>query len=418
MPNALRGALKQPDVRKRILVTLAAISLYQVGAHIPAPFTSPTNIEQCSMGDTGALSLMNLFSGGAFGALSVFALGVMPYITASIVMQLMGVVFPALEELRTAGGIRGAKHKRYTWALAAILGFMQAFGVAGTANTVTFAHCPHDVIPDASLWKIALIALVMTVGVGLIIALAEYVTKYGLGQGMSILVFAGVVASLPTLVASIQGLASVGAQIAVLVTIGLMAVVVVWVEGIQRRIPLTYARKNVRHTQRTYLPMKLNMANVVPVIFATSILSLPGAIALAFGKDGGRWANTSHPVYLALLGALIVFFAFFYVSITFKPKEIADNINQNAGTIPGLRPGIPTEKFLEGISKRLTLVGSLYLVGVVLIPIIVFRQVGLVNATIGGTSLIIMVGVAISTLKSLESHLTRHHYDSFLKGVR
>lgn len=428
MLKALISAFRTPDLRRKLLFTMMIMVIYRLGTFIPAPFVSYENVKQCldQQGTADILTMMNMFSGGAMLQLSVFALGIMPYITASIIVQLMRVVIPRFEELHKEGQSGTAKLTEYTRYFTIFLALMQSAVMVSVANGALFPGCQVDPIPDASPGRSIMAILAMTAGTGLIMWLAELITERGVGNGMSLLIFTGIAASFPTMIATVGrsdgGLSRVLIVLAMFLAITL---VVVFVEQSQRRIPVQYAKRVVgRRTYggtSTYIPLKINMANVIPVIFASSILSLPQMIT-QFGDQNAGWVQwlqanflPSSPWYLLTFFLLIVFFAFFYTSITFNPEDVADNMKRYGGFIPGIRAGQPTADYLRYVINRINWVGALYLATIALIPQIVFNQMGIVSMAFGGTSIIILVGVGLQTVKDIDAQLQQRHYEGFLR---
>ena len=428
MIQAFAAAFRTPDLRRKLLFTMAIMAIYRLGTFIPAPFVSIRNVRTCmdQSGSGDFLSMVNLFSGGAMMQLSVFSLGIMPYITSSIIIQLMRVVIPRFEELHKEGQSGTAKLTEYTRYLTIGLAVLQSAVVVSVANTQLFQGCSVEPFPEATPLKYALTILTMTAGTGLIMWLAELITENGVGQGMSILIFTGIAASFPQMLFRVtQSNGGWGAAILVLALILAITVVVVFVEQSQRRIPVQYAKRVIgRRTyggSTTYLPIRINMANVIPVIFASSILMLPSMIA-TFGDSSSGWViwinrylHSGAPLYFAMFAALIFAFAFFYTSITFNTEEVADNMKRYGGFIPGIRAGRPTAEYLQYVSSRLTWVGATYLTVIAMVPVIVFSQMGIMGGGFGGTSIIILVGVGLQTVKDINSQLQQRHYDGFLR---
>ncbi len=428
MIKAFAAAFRTPDLRRKLLFTMVIMAIYRLGTFIPTPGVSIRNVQMCmdQSGSGDFLSMVNLFSGGAMMQLSVFSLGIMPYITASIIVQLMRVVIPRFEELHKEGQSGTAKLTEYTRYLTIGLGILQSSVVISVANNQLFQGCTVDPIPNADPLTYVLAILTMTAGTGLIMWMAELITERGVGQGMSILIFTGIAASFPTLLLNVSQ--SDGGWWAVVLVLALflaITVVVVFVEQSQRRIPVQYAKRVIgRRTyggSTTYLPIRINMANVIPVIFASSILMLPTMI-VSFADPTSTWAqwislhmNNGSPLYLALFALLIVFFAFFYTSITFNTEEVADNMKRYGGFIPGIRAGRPTAEYLQYVSNRITWVGAFYLAIIALLPTIVFSQLGIMRGGFGGTSIIILVGVGLQTVKDINAQLQQRHYDGFLR---
>ncbi|MCF2706916.1 preprotein translocase subunit SecY [Arcanobacterium haemolyticum] len=428
MIKAFAAAFRTPDLRRKLLFTMAIMVIYRLGTYIPAPFVSIKNVRECmtQSGTGDFLSMINLFSGGAMLQLSVFALGIMPYITASIIIQLMRVVIPRFEELHKEGQSGTAKLTEYTRYLTIGLGVLQSSVVVSVANSNLFQACNVDPIPGANPFKILMAILAMTAGTGLIMWLAELITERGVGNGMSILIFTGICANFPTMLINVIR-SDKGVMGAILVVAMFLAItaVVTFVEQSQRRIPVQYAKRVIgRRTyggSTTYLPIKINMANVIPVIFASSILMLPGMIA-QFGDQTAGWVqwinrylSSGSVGYLVLYALLIIFFAFFYTSITFNTEEVADNMKRYGGFIPGIRAGKPTADYLSYVSNRITWVGAIYLAIVALTPTIMFSQMGIMGGSFGGTSIMILVGVGLQTVKDIDAQLQQRHYDGFLR---
>ncbi|MFN5558570.1 MAG: preprotein translocase subunit SecY [Rhodoluna sp.] len=440
MFSAIQRAFTTPDLRNKLLFTLAIVAIYRLGSFIPAPFVNYENVQQCLKAGTtstsGIYELVNLFSGGALLQLSIFALGIMPYITASIITQLLRVVIPRFETLYKEGQAGQAKITQYTRYLTIGLGLLQSttlIAVARQGGGALFGtNCSGSLFSDNSWWAISLMIITMTAGTGLIMWLAELITERGIGNGMSLLIFASIAARFP---ASLSGIAQSRSIEVLLGVIGVGVVIVllvILVEQSQRRIPVQYAKRMVgKRTyggQATYLPIKVNMAGVVPVIFASSLLYLPGLIAQFNGPDANGkiadwviWINNNltqgdHPLYMLMYFLMIVAFTYFYVSITFNPEEVSENMKQYGGVIPGIRAGTPTTEYLEYVLSRITLPGSLYLGIVALIPLFALT---LLNANqdfpFGGTSILIIVGVGLETVKQISAQMQQRNYEGLLK---
>ena len=399
MFSAIARVFRTPDLRRKIAFTLAIIALYRLGAHIPAPFVDFPNVQSCldqSAGTQGLLSLVNLFSGGALLQLSIFALGVMPYITATIIVQLLRVVIPHFETLYKEGQAGQARLTQYTRYLTIALALLQSTTLVTVARsgalfgTTNVPECEQLLTNDV-WWAQLLMIITMTAGTGLIMWFAELVTERGIGNGMSLLIFTSIAATFP---ASLWAIAqSRGFEVFLLVlAVGIVVVgLVVFVEQSQRRIPVQYAKRMVGRRMyggtSTYIPLKVNMAGVIPVIFASSLLALPGLIAQfntrADGNNPGwvQWVQDNlvkgdHPIYMATYVALILFFTFFYVSITFNPTEVAENMKKYGGFIPGIRAGRPTAEYLNYVLTRITVPGAIYLAAISLIPLVALVLVG------------------------------------------
>ena len=432
MLTAFARAFRTPDLRKKLLFTLAVISLFRLGSLIPTPGVSYPNVQQClslSKGNS-LLGLVNMFSGGALLQLSIFALGIMPYITASIIVQLLTVVIPRFEELKKEGQQGTSKLTKYTRYLTIGLAVLQSTTLVSIARTQgrLFSNCSADLVPSNSLFTILIMVLTMTAGTGLIMWLGELITDKGVGNGMSLLIFTQIAAGFPSSLWAIRSTKGWGVFILV-IAVGLVIVaLVVFVEQSQRRVPVQYAKRMIGRRQyggtSTYIPLKVNQAGVIPVIFASSLLYLPALIAQFQSDQTAGWVvfitnylvRGDHPLYMALYFGLIVFFTYFYVAITFNPDEVADNMKKYGGFIPGIRAGRPTAEYLDYILTRITLPGAIYLGLLSLIPLI---ALALVNANqnfpFGGTSILIIVGVGLETVKQIESQLQQRHYEGFLR---
>ena len=432
MLTAFARAFRTPDLRKKLLFTLAVIALFRLGSLIPTPGVSYPNVQQClslSKGNS-LLGLVNMFSGGALLQLSIFALGIMPYITASIIVQLLTVVIPRFEELKKEGQQGTSKLTQYTRYLTIGLAVLQSTTLVSIARTPgrLFSNCAADLVPSNSLFTILIMVLTMTAGTGLIMWLGELITDKGVGNGMSLLIFTQIAAGFPGSLWAIRSTKGWGVFILV-IAVGLVIVaLVVFVEQSQRRVPVQYAKRMIGRRQyggtSTYIPLKVNQAGVIPVIFASSLLYLPALIAQFQSDQTAGWVvfitnylvRGDHPLYMALYFGLIVFFTYFYVAITFNPDEVADNRKKYGGCIPGSRAGRPTAEYLDYILTRITLPGAIYLGLLSLIPLI---ALALVNANqnfpFGGTSILIIVGVGLETVKQIESQLQQRHYEGFLR---
>ncbi|WP_197374373.1 preprotein translocase subunit SecY [Mycolicibacterium baixiangningiae] len=441
MLSAFISSLRTADLRRKILFTLGVVLLYRAGASLPSPGVNYPNVQECiaqvSGGDSGQIySLINLFSGGALLQLSVFAVGVMPYITASIIVQLLTVVIPRFEQLRKEGQSGQAKMTQYTRYLAVALAVLQSTSiVALAANGGLLQGCALDIINDQAIFSLLVIVLVMTAGATLVMWMGELVTERGIGNGMSLLIFASIAAAMPGEGKSI--LDSRGGMVFTLVCVAALIIIigVVFVEQGQRRIPVQYAKRMVGRRMyggtSTYLPLKVNQAGVIPVIFASSLIYIPHLITQLIqsgsSNPGTGWwerivaeylTDPSSPWYISLYFALIIFFTYFYVSITFNPDERADEMKKFGGFIPGIRPGKPTADYLRYVLSRITLPGSIYL-GVIAVLPNLFLQIGntgaVQNLPFGGTAVLIMIGVGLDTVKQIESQLMQRNYEGFLK---
>ncbi len=431
MLGAFANAFRTPDLRKKLLFVLLIVAIFRLGSQIPTPGVNVPNVQACfeATKDSGIYGLINLFSGGALLQLTVFALGIMPYITASIILQLLVVVIPRLEALKKEGQAGQTKITQYTRYLTLALAILQATGIVALARSGNLLQgCTRPLLYEDTTWVALLMVIVMTAGTAVIMWLGELITERGIGNGMSILIFTQVIATFPASLWAIQkarGPYVFGA----VVLIGLVVMAaVIFIEQAQRRIPVQYARRMVGRKMfggsSTYIPLKVNQAGIIPIIFASSLLYLP-AMAVQFNQNSDaawvRWVAAyfvrgDHPLYMLAYFGLIIFFTYFYVAITFNPQEVADNMKQYGGFIPGIRAGKPTEEYLNYVLSRITLPGALYLGILSLIPLValvIFNANQ--NFPFGGASLLIMVGVGLDTVKQIESQLQQRNYEGFLR---
>ncbi|SDG52363.1 preprotein translocase subunit SecY [Sinosporangium album] len=417
-----------------MLFALAMLALFRVGQILPAPGVDVTAVQQCLSGaNGGALDMLQLFSGGAMLKLSVFALGVIPYITASIVVQLLTVIIPRLEALRKEGGQGQAKITQYTRYLTVGLALPHATTVVALArNGQIFPSCTRPVLHDDGVWAATLIVAVMVAGACVTMWLGELITDRGVGNGISLLVFTQVVAVFPSYMSNILKVNPFALVVMLVAGVFLMAAVVFMEQG-QRRVPVQYAKRMVGRRSyggsTTYLPLKVNQAGIVPVIFTSSMLMLPNLVVQFTGGTGpvaelvSRYlVSGDHPVYMTLYFLLIVAFTYFYVSITFNPVEVAESMKRNGGFVPGIRPGRPTAEYLGFVLSRLTAPGALYLGVLSLIPIVAFIVLrdpsSQQNFPFGGASILIMVGVGLDTVKQIEAQVGQREYKGFLREPR
>jgi preprotein translocase subunit SecY len=435
--TAFGRAFKTPDLRRKLLFTLGIIVIFRLGSHVPTPGVSYPLVQQCIRGADNSnqlLGLINLFSGGALLQLSIFALGIMPYITASIIIQLLTVVIPRFEALKKEGQAGQTKMTQYTRYLTIGLAILQS------STLITFAQNPQslfnnpactNILSNDSVVTILIMVLTMTAGTGLIMWLGELITDKGVGNGMSLLIFTSIAAQFPSSLWAIQQRSGWTIFLGIIALGFVVIALVVFVEQSQRRIPVQYAKRMVGRRvyggTSTYIPLKVNMAGVIPVIFASSLLSLPMLIAQFNQSPTGvnpgwvDWINAhlvrgDHPYYMALYTGLILFFTFFYVSITFNPTEVADNMKKYGGFIPGIRAGRPTAEYLNYVLTRITVPGAIYLALISLLPLIALVLVDAnQNFPFGGTSILIIVGVGLETVKQIEAQLQQRHYEGFLR---
>ncbi len=437
MLSAFGNALRTPDLRRKILFTLFIMALFRLGSTIPTPNVNVQQLNVCRTqavaGDqAGLYSMINLFSGGALLQLAIFALGIMPYITASIILQLMTVVVPRLETLKKEGAAGTQKITQYTRYLTLVLAIIQATAFTTLAvNDQLFQGCP-GIVYDKTIFPIVVMILTMTAGTGVIMWMGELITDRGVGNGMSVMIFTQIAAQFP---ASLWGIKvaheSDGTKgwfvFLLVIAVGLLVMAgVIFMEQAQRRIPVQYAKRMVGRRlfggTTTYIPLKVNQAGVIPVIFASSMLYLPVLYAqfVPTGR-GAAWISANfvrgdHWIYNAVFFVLIILFAYFYVSITFNPEEVADNMKKYGGFIPGKRAGKQTERYLGYVLSRLTAPGALYLALISMIPTLAIVMLNAnQNFPFGGTSLLIIVGVGLDTVKQIESQLQQRSYEGFLR---
>jgi preprotein translocase subunit SecY len=428
MLSAFRNAFKIPELRGKILFTVAIIAVYRLGSHLPVPgvdFDAVQNyLRNPSANDpNGAFTLINLFSGGALTQFAIFALGIMPYITSSIIMQLLGVVIPRLEQLQKEGESGRKKIQQYTRYVTVFLAVLQS------ASIVQLAHnqgiLPLDIFPGLTPGRFALAVMTLTAGTALIMWLGELITQRGVGNGMSIIIFSAIVARLPSEGANILRVNRVPIFVLVCFLGLLIIVAVIFVEQAQRRIPVQYAKRMVGRKmyggQSTYIPLKVNQAGVIPIIFASSLLYIPVLLSSIVNKQWltdltERFARTGHhPLYIITYFVLIIGFAYFYNSIAFNPVDTADNMKKYGGFIPGIRPGRQTAEYLNYIMTRITLPGAVFLGAVAILPFIALAAGNVQQFPFGGTSILITVGVGLETMKQIESQLTMRNYEGFLR---
>ncbi len=442
MLSAFLSAFRTPDLRKKILFTLGIIAVYRLGATLPSPGVSFANVQQCitalqGADVTGVYTLLNLFSGGALLQLSVFALGIMPYITASIILQLLTVVIPRLELLKKEGQSGQAKITQYTRYLTLGLAILQssAFVALARSGQLFQGQCNNfPVIPEGTGlgMPLTLVTLVitMTAGTGVVMWLGELITDRGVGNGMSVLIFTSIAARLPTEGWQIKEAKGWPTFLAILAVGIVVIAAVVFIEQAQRRIPVQYAKRMIGRRMyggtSTYIPLKVNQAGVIPVIFASSLLYIPQLIIGFMDRNNPNafylfvqnyLINPASWVNISLYFLLILFFTYFYVGITFNPTDVADNMRKYGGFVPGIRPGKPTAEYLDFILSRITLPGAIYLGVISVLPNLFINLVGgnKQNFPFGGTAVLIIVGVGLETVKQIESQLMQRNYEGFLR---
>jgi preprotein translocase subunit SecY len=425
--KAFLNAFRVPDLRNKILFTLFIVAVYRFGSHVPVPVVDIKLLSQQlnANGQNGFLQFINLFSGGGLSRMAVFSLGIMPYITSSIIMQLLTVVIPKLQQWQDQGEGGVKKINQWTRYVTVVLALLQSTGL------VFLFHSGANQIPDVFrsgtfTWQnVSLIVMTLTAGTALIMWLGELITQRGVGNGMSILIFVSVISRLPTEGYNILKQGGNGKFIALLLLGVAIIVAVVFIDQGQRRIPIQYAKRVVGRRMMggtsTYLPLKVNQAGVIPIIFATSVLYFPSLLASVIHASWFQTfvnqyvQNQKSVVYMGMLALLIIFFAYFYTAIQFDPVRTADQIRKQGGFIPGIRPGPPTANYLNDILVRITLPGSMFLAVIALIPSVVLAYWAFNQFPFGGTSILITVGVALETMKQIESQLLMRHYEGFLK---
>jgi preprotein translocase subunit SecY len=457
--QAVSNLFRIEDLRKRLFFTLALLAVYRIGAHIPTPGINTKVLETLfQQGQNSVLGIFDLFSGGNFRRLTIFALGIMPYITSSIILQLMTVVFPYLERLQKEGELGRRKITQYTRYLTIALSIVQSLTIASALQSQSFSG--QSLVYHPGFGFILMTILTLTTGSAFIMWLGEQISERGIGNGMSLIIFVGIVVGLPRAVLNLYELARTGAwgpftPLALILLVALMISVVafiVFVEGAQRRIPVQYAKRvvgrRVMGGQSSYLPLRVNSGGVIPPIFASSLLAFPPTVGLIFANrykfinDLVSWLRWGEPLYTVIYITLILLFAFFYIGIVFNPTELADNMRKNGGFIPGIRPGRTTSEHVSKILKRLTFIGAVYLALVCLLPEWMIAGIHLdhlpgaigswfdrhfpvwflkglgVQFYFGGTSLLIVVGVAMDFVQQLEAQLVMRNYEGFARKGR
>jgi preprotein translocase subunit SecY len=414
----LQNAWRVPELRKRVLFTALILACYRLGSWIPAPGIDQNQIQNVFNSSQGSiLTLLNLFSGSALSRFSLFALGIMPYVTASIILQLLTVVIPKLEQLQKEGEAGYAKINQYTRYLTVALAAAQSTGYA-------FLFKREGALLNVNAGRLVIIVLTLTAGTTLLMWMGELITKRGVGNGISLLIFASILAYAPAGVTAWVNGGTTEKLFFPIVALGVIVAVVFIQEG-QRRIPIQYAKRQIGRRQTTggstYMPLRVNMAGVIPVIFAAAVLAFPPTVAQFFPSTQA-WVNhhfqPGNWPYLMIEGGLIIIFTYFYTAVQFNPVDQADNLRKHGGYIPGIRPGPPTAQYLDRVLTRLTLPGSIYLALIAVLPSIFIRYGSFSQATsraLGGTSVLIVVGVALDTMRQMESQMMMRNYEGFLK---
>jgi preprotein translocase subunit SecY len=424
MLRAFTSAVKIPDLRRKIVFTILMIGVYRFGSWLPIPGVDVSQLEDAIAGGgaAGIVGIVNVFSGGALQQMAVFALGIMPYITASIILQLLTVVIPRLETLQREGEQGRRKITQYTRYVTVGLAIMQSTVLVTLARNGTLFGT--NIMPDTHTGHVLLAVLTLTAGTSVVMWLGELITQRGVGNGMSLLIYVSIISQFPSQLEIVRQSNGLNWMIGVLVLGLFITVAVVFMEQGQRRIPVQYARRQVGRRsyggQATYIPLKVNQSGVIPVIFSSSMMYLPvliGSIttwAWLVDLNEQHLQDPTSWIYISVFGAMTIFFAYFYTAITFNPIEVADNMKRYGGFIPGLRPGRQTAEYLDKVLTRITLPGSLYLTAVAVIPFIFLAVANIQAFPLGGVSLLIMVGVALETMKQIESQLMQRNYEGFL----
>ncbi|HBY57101.1 MAG TPA: preprotein translocase subunit SecY [Candidatus Atribacteria bacterium] len=421
MLETVRNLFKIPDLKKRLIFTASMIIVVRLGSHLPLP-----GIDKEAMANLftqgGILGFFDLFAGGALSRFSIFALGIMPYINASIIMSLLQSVVPILEQWSKEGEEGRNKITKITRYFTVVLAVVQAFGISFWLQNM-------GVLMITGLSYRFLLVITLTAGTCFLMWLGEQITDFGIGNGISIIIFVGIIARIPTQIIKTIKLVSIG-EIGLVALLGLLAIFVLVIGGVvaiqqgQRRIPVQYAKRVIGRRmyggQGTHIPLRVNQAGVIPIIFASAILLFPATIAqffqnITFMKSLSEALSPGKPLYLTLYAILIIIFTFFYSAITFNPANLADNMKKYGGFVPGIRPGKNTANYIDHIMTRITLSGALFLAVIAIIPNILIKVTGITTFYFGGTSILIMVGVALETVQQIESHLLMRHYEGFIK---
>ena len=441
MLSSLKNMFRVADLRNKILFTLAMLALYRFGSYVPAPGIDVDAVEQLrdqAEQSGGVLGWLQLFSGGALTNFAVFALGIMPYITSSIIMQILTVVIPKLEEWQQQGAVGQRKMTQWTRYLTMAIAVLQATALSflfhnggggllgGPSNPTNI-----DVLPDFTVPRVMLVVLVLASGTALLMWMGELITQRGIGNGMSLLIFASVVSGIPGQFAQIRAERGWALLIPLVGLFILVLVGIVIVENGQRRIPVQFAKRVVGRRmyggQSTYIPLKVNQSGVIPIIFASSVLYLPLLVTQVLPSGEGSWGvraqdwindnlmQANSPFYIVIYGLLIIGFAYFYTAIAFDPHKQADTIRKQGGFIPGIRPGPQTERYLAKLLARITLPGALFIAAIALLPSVLLAVADVQAFAFGGTSILIAVGVALETMKQIDSQLMMRNYEGFLQ---
>jgi len=427
--KSIQNIFSIPELRRRILFTLGMLAVYRVGCHVPTPGVDAQVLAKFFEGTQGTLlGLVSAFTGGALQRMTVFALGIMPYISASIILQLLTVVFEPVERLSKEGEQGRKTLTKWTRYGTVLLSVIQGAGIAVGLQTMR-GPAGEFVVPNQGIGFILLTVITLTAGTAFIMWLGEQITERGIGNGISLIIFAGIIANLPNAIVNSIRLLRTGAMSAfVMIAICAIMIAVIWVivylETAQRRVPIHYAKRVVGMRsyggQTSHLPLKINMSGVIPPIFASSIIMFPATVAnlvdVPWVKQVASWMVPSHWLYNLFFVAFIVFFCYFYTAVTFNPVDVADNVKKQGGYIPGIRPGKATAEYIDVVLSRLTFAGAIYVSVVCVLPTFLIGQFN-VPFYFGGTSLLIVVGVGLDTASQIEAHLISRSYEGFMKGV-
>lgn len=438
MLKSIRTVFSITELRGKILFTIGMLVVYRIGSYVPAPGIDQNAVSAIkqSAEEGGVLAFLSLFSGKALTQFALFALGIMPYITASIIMQILTVVIPKLQQWQEQGAVGQRKITQWTRYLTIAISVIQSTGLVYLFNNGGFTNDPNLVlVPNFGVFRVSLIVLTLTAGTALLMWMGESITQRGIGNGMSLIIFASVVSALPSTGAQVKATAGWGGIALVIGMMIVMVLLVVFIEQGQRRIPVQFAKRVVGRKmyggQSTYIPLKVNMSGVIPIIFASAVLNLPVLLSQVLPQDTGwgssvtRWINDNlqsgtSPYYLLFYGLLILGFSYFYTAIAFDPVQQADNLRKQGGFIPGIRPGPQTERYLAKVLNRITLPGAVFIAFLALGPAILIASIlsdvdGQIGYNFGGISILIAVGVALETMKQIDSQLMMRNYDGFLK---
>lgn len=418
MFTTIRNIFKIPDLRKRIIYTLLMLALIRLGSLIPNPVMNASQVKDYFASASGVLALFDIMSGNAFSQMNLFAMGITPYINSSIIISLLTVAIPKLEELQQDGESGRKKISQYTRILTLVLALIQGFGFSfGLRSAFTNEF--------STVYNIILSIAVFTAGSMYTMWIGEQITENGIGNGISLIIMVNVLSRVPSIISTLKSYNNIVMDVVVVIVLIAVSAFIVTLELAERRIPIQYAKRmqgrKMYGGNTTYIPIRVNMAGVIPIIFAVSIMSMPGIITGFFNSNPGGWwgtflgwLNTSHPVGAVLYVVLIIFFTYFYATITFNPREISENLKKNGGFIPGIRPGQPTEDYLKETSKSVITLGAIMLAMIAIFPIILEAIFNVDNLSLSGSSLMIAIGVALETVKQIESQMVMRHYKGFL----